>query len=447
MAQNLNMTRGRPLKLLFLFALPLMFGNAFQQLYTVVDIAIVGQGVGVDALAALGTVDWLNWLFLGVAQGFTQGFSVRISQKYGEGNLQELKRIVAESARLSVLIAVVGTAVAQISLPLFLYLLRVPSQLAPMATLYFRIVTAGFFAVVFFNYTSAVLRAIGNSKTPLIAMTVAAITNIALDIVAVFLLHWGIVGVASATVISQCVSIVICVIKILKTPELRLKKSDLLRSSAQAGNLMRLGTPVAAKNMIIALGGMAVQTVVNGFSMSFIAGFTATNKLYGLLEIAALSYGFAVTTYVGQNYGASLYERIRKGVRSAVVLSLITSALISLIMFVFGRQITGLFISSEDPLLTQAAGDTAYLYLCYMAACLPILYLLYVYQSALQGMGNTVVSMVSGIIEFVFRVGCSVIIGLTGYQNGIFGAEVGAWISAAVFLAICYYRGIRRRTA
>lgn len=206
-----------------------------------------------------------------------------------------------------------------------------------------------------------------------------------------------------------------------------------------------MGLPMAAKNIIIALGGMMVQKIVNGFGMSFIAGFTATNKLYGLLEIAAISYGYAVTTYVGQNYGAAQLKRIKSGVRSAVVLSVATSLLIGAVMLVFGRPVTMLFISSKEPGLAAAAGETAYLYLCIMSVFLPLLYLLYVYQAALQGMGNTVISMVSGMIEFVLRVGVAVVIGITGYEKGIFSAEVIAWFGAAVFLMAEYYLSIRRK--
>ncbi len=444
MSRTVNMTRGNPLKLLFSFAIPLMFGNAFQQLYTLVDVAVIGRGVGMQALAALGTVDWLNWMFLGIASGFTQGFAVKISQKYGENDLAELRRTVARSAFLSVILAVAGTAVAQIGLPWFMMLLRVPENLVPMAALYSRIIMGGFPAVVFFNYCSSVLRGIGDSKTPLVAMTVAAVTNIGLDLVAVFLLRWGIAGAGAATVFSQFLSGMICMIRILRTPELHFSGKDLAESRVQTGTLMKLGMPIAAKNMLVALGGMGVQTVVNGFDMSFIAGYTATNKLYGLLEIAALSYGYSVTTYVGQNFGASRLDRIRKGVRCAVVLSLITSVIISAVMFLFGRQITGMFLSTEDPSLAAAAGETAYVYLCFMASCLPVLYLLYVYQSALQGIGNTASSMVGGILETVVRVGISVVVGYTGHATGVFSAEVGAWIVCAVFLMITYYCALRK---
>ena len=444
MASSLNMTRGNPMKLLFAFSLPLMFANVFQQLYTVVDTAIVGQGVGVTALAALGTVDWLNWMFLGIAQGYAQGFSVRISQKFGQGDVAGMKRIAGISAVLCAAIGLLCVLLGQAMLPVFLSLLRVPADLRPMGTLYMRILLAGFPAVMFFNYCSSMLRAVGNSKTPLLAMIVASAVNIVLDAVAVFILGWGIAGAALATVFAQCVSGVICAVKILKTPQLRFSKKDLAMDWKTCGDLMGIGSPVAAKNVIIALGGMTVQTVVNTFSLSFIAGFTATNKLYGLLEIAATSYGYAVTTFVGQNYGAMRLDRVKAGMRAATFLAIGTSLIIAAIMLVFGRPITMIFISREDAALATAAGNIAYWYLCAMSISLPVLYLLYVYQSGLQGMGNTVIPMVSGMLEFVLRVSLSLLVAFTGFRYGIFGAEVSAWWGAAIFLMLSYFRAYKK---
>ena len=444
MTRTLKMTEGKPLKLLLSFALPLMFGNVFQQLYTVVDTAVVGRGVGLDALAALGTVDWVNWLFLGIAQGFTQGFCVRISQKYGEGDLQGLKRITGCSAALSAVIAILGAIGGHLILPAFLQLLRVPEELLDMAQLYTRILLAGFPAVMFYNYCSSVLRAVGDSKTPLRAMVTASLTNIALDILAVFVLRWGIAGAAVATVLSQCLAGCLCAWRMYKTPQLRFSKEQLKPEAALSKDLVLIGMPVAAKNIVIALGGMAVQTVVNGFDMSFIAGFTATNKLYGLLEIAAISYGYAVTTYVGQNFGAMKLDRIKSGMKAATFLSVATSLVIAAIMFLLGRQITMLFISSESKELMEAAGNTAYMYLCTMSAFLPVLYLLYAYQAGLQGMGNTVIPMLSGVIELCLRVGVSVAIGIYGHQNGIFFAEITAWTGAMIFLVTGYFRTYRK---
>lgn len=426
--------------LLFFFALPLMFGNIFQQLYTVVDTAIVGRGVSMDALAALGTVDWLNWMILGIAQGFTQGFSVRMSQKYGQGDIPGLRRTIGVSVRLTIVITVLCMVFSQLFLGLFLNLLRVPAELRGMATTYTRILFAGIPAVMFYNFTSSVLRSIGNSKTPLIAMIIAAFTNIALDSLTVFVLGWGVAGAAIATVFSQCLSGAICALKIARTPDLHFSKSDMKREPEMSKTLLSLGIPVAVQNTIISIGGMAVQTIVNGFGMTFIAGFTATNKLYGILEIAAVSYGYAVTTYVGQNYGAGQWDRIRKGMTSAAVLSVLTSLVIAAVMLIFGRDITMLFIESDVPEIEAAAGETAYMYLTVMSVFLAVLYLLHAYRSALQGMGNTVIPMISGIIEFVMRVGVAAVIGMTGYANGIFYAEVAAWAGAALILIISYYR-------
>ena len=439
MSKTINMTQGNPLKLLICFALPLMFGNVFQQLYTVVDTAIVGQGVGMDALAALGSVDWLNWMMLGIAQGFTQGFSVRIAQKFGEGDQKGLQLFMGQSAVATAVLALLCTALGQLTLPLFLRFLRVPGELVPMATLYTRILMGGLPAVFFFNYCSAMLRAVGDSKTPLIAMAVASVTNIVLDLVAVYLLHWGIAGAAIATVFAQCLSGVICVIKICCTPQLRFTKQNLPPQGNILRNLMGIGIPAACKNLVVALGGMAVMTVVNTFGTAFIAGVTASNKLYGLLEIAALSYGYAVITYVGQNYGAARFDRITAGIKSAAVLSVITALVISATMFLFGRPITMLFISGKNPAETIQAGNVAYQYLCVMASCLPILYILYLLLSAMQGLGDAVRPMISGIVELGLRVAVSVIVAYTGYQTGIFGAEIAAWIGATVYL-LYYYR-------
>ena len=444
MSRNLNMTQGNPLSLLIRFSLPLMFGNVFQQLYMVIDTAIVGKGVGMAALAALGGVDWLNWLMLGIAQGFTQGFSVRISQKFGEGDQEGLRRFMGQSALISAALAVLCVLLGQLALPAFLMFLRVPNELRGMASLYTRIIFSGLPAVFFFNYCSAMLRAVGDSKTPLIAMAVASVVNIVLDVVAVFILKWGIAGAAIATVIAQCLSGIVCVVKICRTPLLRIGKQHVKPCRDILENLLKLGSPSAAKNIVIALGGMVVMAVVNAFGTAFIAGFTASNKLYGLLEIAALSYGYAVITYVGQNYGAMRFDRIKAGMKSATVLAVVTALIISALMFLFGRPITMLFISTENPADALQAGEVAYRYLCTMAAWLPVLYILYLLLSAMQGLGDTVRPMISGMIELACRISVALLVAYLGYANGIFFAEITAWTGAVVYLWYHYRKRIKK---
>lgn len=439
MSKNIQMTQGHPAKLMLSFALPLMAGNVFQQLYTVVDTAIVGQGVGLQALAALGAVDWLNWMMLGIIQGFTQGFGVKMSKKYGQGDGEGLKKVIGVSAVLSVLITVVLLTVSQASLGLFLQILRVPDDLADISVSYTRILFAGLPAVMFFNFCAGVLRSVGDSRTPLRAMIAASLTNIVLDLVAVFVLKWGVAGAALATVISQCLSGFLCAYKIASSPLLRFAKRD-CREWSLAGPLLLLGVPIALQNVIISVGGMLLQSLVNEFGTAFIAGFTATNKLYGILEIAAISYGFAITTYVGQNYGAGAFQRIRTGVSWSVLISVLTSAVIAAVMLLFGRQITMLFISADTVELELEAGETAYRYLCVMSLSLPVLYLLYVYRSALQGMGNTLIPMLSGVAEFVMRVGIAFLTaGFYGWKEGLYLAEVSAWAGAALLLSCAYF--------
>lgn len=444
MADTKNMTTGNPTRLIFFFALPLMLGNIFQQLYTVVDTAIVGQGVGMSALASLGTVDWLNWLVLSIASSYTQGFSVRISQKFGQQDMDGLKAVIGASAALSIVISALGVLVSQTFLRMFLALLQISDELYANAEIYARIIMGGFPAMMFYNLGASVLRAVGDSKTPLIAMIAASFTNIALDLVAVFVLDWGVAGAAGATVFSHCLAGTICACKIYKNPMLRFGRAHFRLARGLCTDLLRIGTPIAAKNVIISLGGIILQSVVNRFSTAFIAGFIATNKLYGLLEIAALSYGFAITTYVGQNYGAMQYQRIRKGVNAALLISIATSLVIAALMFLLGRPITMLFISTETPALAMIAGDTAYRYLCFMSAGLPALYLLYVYLFTLQGMGNTFAPLVSGIAETVFRVGVAILVSFTGFQDGLFTAEVSAWVVGGLVMMISYYCGLRK---
>lgn len=444
MHKNVTMTQGSPLKLLFFFSLPLMFGNVFQQLYMVVDTAIVGRGVGMEALAALGSVDWLNWLMLGLAQGFTQGFSVRVAQKFGEQDEESLRIFMGQSAVAAGALGLMCVAVGQLTLPLLLGFLRVPEGLYHMAQLYTRILFAGLPVVFFFNYCAAMLRAVGDSKTPLIAMTVASVTNIVLDVVAVFVLGWGIAGAAIATLVAQCLSGTICFVKICRTPQLKITGKSLGIHRDVLKNLLKIGAPAAGKNLLIAISGMIVTMVVNTLGTTFIAGFTASNKLYGLLEIAALSYGYAITTYVGQNYGAMRFDRIKAGIKSATILALATAVVIGALMILLGRPITMLFISGEDPLEVQQAGQIAYRYLCVMASCLPVLYLLYLLISVLQGLGDTVRPMISGVVELVLRSAVAGIVAYTGYKTGIFGAEVAAWFGATLYLWYHYRKRAKR---
>lgn len=437
-----DMTSGSPARLIMLFAIPLMLGNIFQQLYTMVDTIVVGQIVGVQALAALGAVEWVMWLVLGVASGMTQGFSILIAQYYGAREIKDLKKALAHSYILTAILAAAVLVVSQAGAYGLLRFLNTPENIIGMSMSYLRVVFCGIPMIAAYNIFASALRAMGNSKTPLTAMILAAIINVVLDILFVAQFHMGVAGAAAATVIAQSFSAVYCFLVLRKINIVKLEKSHFSKNVVLDKKLLKLGTPIVFQNVIIAVGGLVVQYVVNGYGFLFVAGFTATNKLYGLLEMAAISYGYAIVTYVGQNLGAKRPDRIKKGVRASAVIAAITSAVISVVMILWGKTILSLFISG-DPKQTQQVLEIAYRYLFIMACFLWILYFLYVYRSALQGLGDTVIPMMSGVAEFVMRVGVALLLPLAMGENGIFYAEITAWTGAAVLLAVNYYRRVK----
>ena len=275
------------------------------------------------------------------------------------------------------------------------------------------------------------------------AMVIASVTNIGLDLLFVVVFHWGVVGAAAATVIAQLFAAFICLAALLKLDALRFEKGEFTFHGGDAKVLLRLALPMVFQNVMICGGGMALQTVINRQSFAFVAGFTASNKLYCVLEAAAVSFGYAITTYTGQNLGAKEYDRIRRGTKSALGICFLTSVLVAGLMFLIGRPSLSLFIaSSADP----SVMDVALRYLYTMSCTLPILYFLYVYRSALQGMGDTVVPMISGFVELAMRVGAALLLpGLLG-EWGIYLAEIMAWAGAAVLLMWGYYYRIGKYT-
>lgn len=438
-----DMTSGSPLKLILIFAMPLMVGNIFQQLYTVVDTMVVGKALGVDALAALGATDWLYWMVLGMIQGITQGFGILMAREFGAKQFENLRKVVGSSVALSAASALIFMIVGQFAAAPMLKLMNTPSEIIHWGLEYLRVMLLGIPIVVAYNLLATILRSLGDGQTPLYAMIVASLVNIVLDLLFVLVFQWGIAGAAAASLIAQAVSCIYCLMKIRRIDFMSMKKEHYILQPAMAGRLLSLGSPMAAQNAIIAVGGMIITSVVNGYGVTFIGGYTAANKLYGILEIAATSYGYAMITYVGQNLGAGMTDRIRTGMRRALAVSLVTSLLIAVIMLVFGNTILGSFISGT-PYEVAEATTYGYQYLSIMSICLPILYILHVTRSAVQGMGNTVLPMVSGIAEFIMRTGGVLLLPAVLGQTGIFIAEVLAWVGADIILIPSYFVSMKK---
>ena len=436
-----DMTSGSPTKLLITFALPLMLGNIFQQMYTMADAAIVGQFAGAQALGAIGSADWLCWLVFGVISGFMQGFSILIAQRFGAGDYRGMRRAVSTSIVLAGIVVVFFTAFGLALVGPLLRLMGTRQELFAEAAGYLYILYGGIVITASYNLLASILRALGNGRVPLIAMVVASVTNIVLDLVFIVVFHWGVMGAAAATVIAQALAAVVCFMAIRRLDILKFQKGEFTFDRGDIRTLVKLASPMGFQNILICAGGMAVQTVINGLGFAFVTGFTATNKLYGVMEAAAISFGYAITTYTGQNLGAGNLGRIKDGMRKAAVIGFIASLILTGIMFLGGRLLLSLFIeSSADPDVM----NVALRYLHTMAATLWSLYFLYVYRSALQGMGDTVMPMVSGLVEGVMRVGAAMLLTRLMGETGIYYAESAAWIGAAILLAASYFYRIRK---
>lgn len=445
--QTKDMTSGSPAGLILRFALPLMLGNVFQQFYTFVDTMVVGQALGVKALAALGAAEWLTFLMFGLVQGLVQGFSLVMARQFGAGDDKGLKKAVAGAVWLSLGAAFLFTALGQLMLRPVLLLLRTPAEIIDLTLIYLRILYASLPVAFAYNMLAALLRALGNSKTPLQAMTLSSFCNIALDLLFVFGFGWGIQGAAAATVLAQILAACFCCVKLRGSGLFSLGNKEYYPDREVIREQLKLGLPMGLQNMITAMGGLIVQSVINGFGVLFIAGYTAANKLYGLLEIAASSYGYAMSTYSGQNMGAARYDRIGKGLRAANLIGAATALLMSAIMVFLGKPVLGCFLTG-DSVTVEGAMRIGYHFLLVLAFFFPFLYILYVTRSCIQGMGNSLLPMISSIVQLVMRTGCALLLPALIGESGVFYGEVCAWLGADLLLAFSYFYCMRKfRTA
>lgn len=438
-----KMTEGKPIYLIVTFALPLMLGNMFQQLYSVVDSMVIGKTLGVSALAALGASSWPNWIIIGMVQGLSQGISILLARSFGKGDDAELRKGFGNAIVLSSVFALILMILAQVLAIPVLHLLDTPEELISPALSYLRVAFSGIIVITAYNLLAASLRALGDSRTPLYAMIGASVVNVVLDLLFVRVFSWGIAGAAWATVAAQAFSMFVCLPAVLRISQLRTSRSDYDPDWHLIRHMLLLSTPMVLQNFLIAGGGMIVQSVANTFSITFIAGFTAGAKLHGVLEIATSSFGFAMTTYVAQNMGAGRFDRIHSGVRSAIWAAIATACVIAAVMLLLGRTIISGFVSgtAEE---TAATIDVAYRYLAIMCYCLPVLYLLYVFRSSTQGLGNTFLPMISAIAELIMRTGSALILADLIGETGLFIAEVAAWFGADFVLIGSYLYTVRK---
>lgn len=435
-----NMTSGNPTKLIISFAIPLLLGNIFQQLYNMVDTVIVGRFIGVNALAAVGSTGSINFLVLGFVLGLTQGLSILVAQYYGADNYKKIRKSITMSVYLYAIVGIIITVISVMYSRELLEILRTPDNIINDADSYIRIIFAGIMVNIAFNFLSGILRAFGDGKTPLYSLFISSIINIVLDIYFIVVLKMGVNGAAYATVIAQLISSIFCYYKIHKIKEIRIHKEDWKFNGSLFKKSFILGIPVALMNSVTAVGVMVLQVVVNGYGAVYVAGYSAGSRVIVILEQVGNTFGFAIATYAGQNLGANKIDRIREGVRNTNVILGVINIALGVLVVLFGKQLLALIVSGGE---TEVI-SIGYQYLVVTSLLLWVLGLLFVYRSTLQAIGDTFIPMISGIVEFVARIGAVIILSsLLGFL-AIPAAEVAAWIMATIILMITYYYRIRK---
>ncbi len=433
MAMEKDMTRGTPWKLILSFFFPLLLGNCFQQVYNLVDTIIVGKGISDSALAAVGSTGSLHFFIFGFLGGITNGVSIPIAQAYGAKDEPRLKRVVAQSAITCLSLGLLISVLSVIFTVPLLKLLRTPSDIFRDARIYMQIFCAGLFVSTLYNYCSFLLRAIGDSKTPLWSIVISSLVNVVLDLLFVITFHWGVAGAAIATVIAQALSALFCLIRLRTAKIVHPARSDWRPDLRKILELIRLGLPVGFMNSVTALGGMLLQYFINSLGSVYTAAYAVCQRFFAFFEQPGVAIGLSVSTYVGQNFGAKDLKRIRRGVVSACIMALIVGLALGSLELFLPDQLAGLMLSDHDTIVLCRK------FLPYGGAFLWILNFLFVYRNASLAMGFTVVPMLSGILELALRVGFCLLLAPSHGFSGIVFAEMSAWVGAAVFLCVYYH--------
>lgn len=438
-----DMTKGSPAKMIVLFSIPIFIGNIFQQFYSMADAVIVGRFVGVKALAAVGNTGALNFLVNGFIVGITSGFSISVAQKFGSKDEKGLRKSISSALMLSLIFAIIITILSVFLASPALKLMNTPNNIIRDSETYIKIIFLGSIAVVFYNIASSILRAIGDSKTPLYFLILSSILNIVLDLVFIINFDMGVAGAAYATIISQGVSAVLSLIYgYFKYPILRLKKEDFKVKKRIYVKHLKIGIPMALQFSITGVGIIIVQGALNKFGSDVIAAYTAASKALQLTMQASLSIGVTIATFCGQNIGAKNYNRIKEGVKSAGLISIITSVISGFTLIFASDYFVKIFIDKPSLEILSYTREC----LIYAGIFFIPLGLLILYRNALQGMGESFIPMMAGVYELLART--IVVFTLPRFieYTGICIADPVAWIAAAIPLMYSYKKKINDLT-
>lgn len=426
-----DLTEGSCLKQILLFAAPLLVGNLLQQTYNLVDAAIVGRCLGTDALAAVGASSSVQFLVLGFCIGTCAGFGIPIAQRFGAKDYRAMRSYIFHSVLLTALFAVVLTSVCALLCSNILHMMSTPDDIFAGAYTYLLIIFFGIPFNLLYNLEAAMLRAVGDSKTPFVFLAVSTVTNIALDLVCILVFRWGVAGAAIATITAQALSGILCFFFIRRKQEiLHISAADCRFDRDCCLSALAMGAPMGLQFSITAIGSMVMQAANNGLGSIYVSGFTAGARLKQFTMCPYDALATAVCTFCGQNLGAKRFERIKQGIRVGVALALIYGISIGIVLICGGRVLSMLFISSSQVAVLDASAK----YLRYMGFMYWMLGLLNVFRLTIQGIGYSGRAVFAGVIEMVARTAVSLIfVPIYGY-TAICCADQVAWTTAVLYL-------------
>lgn len=432
-----DMTEGNPLLLILKFTLPLLAGNLLQQGYNVADAAIVGRFLGTNALAGVGASSSVQFLILGFCIGTCTGFCIPVAQRFGAGDYSTMRRFVFNSFIITAVIAVVLTALCAIFCTQIVELLATPDDIFDDAYIYLLVILLGIPFTLLYNLTSSIMRAVGDSRTPFLFLAFACFANIFLDIFCITTLHWGVAGAAIATITSQLMSGVLCLVYMMKKyPVLHMEKEECHVQGDLVKNLIVMGFPMGLQFSITAIGSMVMQAATNNLGSVYVSANTAASRLKNFTMCPFDAIAAAVSTFCGQNYGAKKMDRIRQGLRQGVLAGIIYGIVIGIVMIVFGRQMSMIFVDGSETAVLDASRDMLF----YSGFFYWILGILIIVRLCVQGLGYSGRAVLSGVVEMIARTVVSILcVPVWGFLAICF-TDQAAWVTAVCYIVpMCIY--------
>ena len=436
-----DMTAGNPTKLIVKFALPLLIGNLFQQLYNLSDIIIVGHLLGINALAAVGATAPVFFVFLLIAFGFTGGLTVITAQRFGAKDYHGMRSSVTHSLMASVALSLFIALMLMAFLRPLLKLMNVPQEIMEDAYTFMFILSGGMIMIVFFNLLSGFIRAVGDSKTPLYFLMFSSILNIALNLVLIYYFKMGVEGSATGTVIAVSISVICCLWFISKKiPILHLSKADWKFNPKFMKEHLDVAVPMAIQFAVLSLGMLILQSVCNSFGPEIIAALTAAIRVEQVATQPLLALGLAMATYSAQNWGAGRLHRIREGVRYSAIMALSFSIALALSVRFIGEEMIGVFIEAGNDNVVRIACE----YLDISTLFYFFLGMIFVFRNTLQGIGKAGIPLAAGFTELLMRSFAAIWLAQVIGYKGLFYAGPIAWLGAGLVVTIGYWLTIKR---